>query len=750
VIAFGLRLTLRGGRESLVRLVVTAGAVAIGVALLLLTLAGINGVHRQNARYAWLNSGAAEAVAGERPSPDPILGRLDFDKYEGATITRVDIAATGPRAPIPPGIPRLPGPGEYYASPALATLIREAPAAELGDRFPGRRIGTIGKPALPAPDSLIVIVGRTVADLSHGPRTARISAIATRSPDQCPDCRVGTSSSGMVLILSVISAALLFPVLIFIGTATRLSAARREQRFAAMRLVGATPRQITTISAVESGVAAIAGTALGFALFYAFRVPLAGLPYTGDRFYPSDLSLTTANVLMVALGVPLAAAVVARLALRRVRISPLGVNRRVTPRPPRAYRLLPLLAGVAELGYFVGRRPATTNGQTWAYLSGVFLMTGGLVIAGPWLTMVGARLLALRTDRPATLIAARRLGDDPTSSFRAISGLVLALFVGTTAIAVITTMNAERGAAPTQPEAKTTLTADFTYGRPSADTPGYLPKIDNSVLARLRAVPGVRDVLPLHHDPYDTKFRTAGEDWFGMWLVSCDEFRVVSGFGHCAPGAEVATVPPAFLDPRPDVNWDSAVWPAAPASPRQLRALPVEALAVPTAGPYVERVRTALVLAFPDQEPPSTVAESVTDKDSVRLLAGYQRLADVVILVSLCIAGCSLAVSVIAGLNDRKRPFSLLRLAGVPLRTLRRIVLLESAVPLCAVSAVAIGAGFLAAHLFLKSQMSYTLRFPGPEFYLTVLAGLLASLGVIAATLPILRRITGPETARNE
>ena len=41
------------------------------------------------------------------------------------------------------------------------------------------------------------------------------------------------------LVLSVVAPALLMPVLIFIGTATRLSAARREQRFAAMRLVGA-------------------------------------------------------------------------------------------------------------------------------------------------------------------------------------------------------------------------------------------------------------------------------------------------------------------------------------------------------------------------------------------------------------------------------------------------------------------------------------------------------------------------------
>ena len=69
-----------------------------------------------------------------------------------------------------------------------------------------------------------------------------------------------------------------------------------------------------------------------------------------------------------------------------------------------------------------------------------------------------------------------------------------------------------------------------------------------------------------------------------------------------------------------------------------------------------------------------------------------------VILATLPIAGCSLAVSVVAGLAERRRPFSLLRLTGVPLSLLRRV----------------------------------------------------ASLAIIASTLPVLERITGPETARND
>lgn len=120
-----------------------------------------------------------------------------------------------------------------------------------------------------------------------------------------------------------------------------------------------------------------------------------------------------------------------------------------------------------------------------------------------------------------------------------------------------------------------------------------------------------------------------------------------------------------------------------------------------------------------------------------------------VLLTSLPIAGCSLAVSVVAGLGDRKRPFAMLRLTGVPLGMLRRVVGLESTVPLLTVAVVATGTGFLAAHLFLTSQMHYDLVSPGAVYFVLVGAGITASLGIIASTLPLLGRITGPETARN-
>ena len=163
----------------------------------------------------------------------------------------------------------------------------------------------------------------------------------------------------------------------------------------------------------------------------------------------------------------------------------------------------------------------------------------------------------------------------------------------------------------------------------------------------------------------------------------------------------------------------------------------------------LERARTDLEVAFPNQQQtPVTFGE--IDTSSRRTITEVQQIANAVIVASLVIAGCSLAVSVTAGISDRKRPLSLLRLAGAPLRVLRRMVVLEAAVPLLVISVFSAGLGFLAAELFLSSQLGYSLRPPGVDYYLLVLGGIVVSLAVIASTLPLIERIAGPEVARNE
>jgi predicted lysophospholipase L1 biosynthesis ABC-type transport system permease subunit len=194
----------------------------------------------------------------------------------------------------------------------------------------------------------------------------------------------------------------------------------------------------------------------------------------------------------------------------------------------------------------------------------------------------------------------------------------------------------------------------------------------------------------------------------------------------------------------------STVWPSSDLSVASADRLPVDAVVVATDGSAssLERVRTTLERAFPFQGTPVGV-ESL-DPSTARLLAMVQDMTDVIIVASLIIAASSLAVNIAAGLGERKRPFSLLRLTGVPIGVLRRVVALESALPLLLVAAVSIVVGLVSAALYLKSQVDIAFRIPGIAYWTTVVGGLAASLAIIASTFPLLSRMTGPEVARND
>ena len=65
----------------------------------------------------------------------------------------------------------------------------------------------------------------------------------------------------------------------------------------------------------------------------------------------------------------------------------------------------------------------------------------------------------------------------------------------------------------------------------------------------------------------------------------------------------------------------------------------------------------------------------------------------------LLVAACSLTVSAVAGLMERRRPFALLRASGVRLGELRRIVLLETGVPLVLTALGGMGIALLVVYL---------------------------------------------------
>jgi hypothetical protein len=106
------------------------------------------------------------------------------------------------------------------------------------------------------------------------------------------------------------------------------------------------------------------------------------------------------------------------------------------------------------------------------------------------------------------------------------------------------------------------------------------------------------------------------------------------------------------------------------------------------------------------------------------------------------------------GMVERKRPFTLLRVSGSSTHVLRRVVLLESVLPLVAATGVAAVAGLVMAIpvgiiLAPKGTPAF-IQLPGHTYYITMGAGLFISLAVIFMTLPLLNRLTVPDNARFE
>ena len=808
MIPLGLRLVVNGGREALTRLVILTLAVGLGVGLLLTAVAATNAAVAWNNRHAWFWTGTSSVPAAPATaSTAPLWWHPVSDVFGGQQIERFDVAATGASSPVPPGIPRDPAPGQYYASPALVALLDSTPANQLADRYPGHLAGTIADAALPSPDSLVVVIGRTPAQLAQAPSSVQVTSINDVMPGNflyqcsgsgCPPVsnpkglsyfpiEPGGGASSIDLILAVVALAILTPVLIFIATATRLSAARREERFAAMRLAGATRRQVSLIAAIESTAAAVAGTAIGFGLFFLLRIPVAAIPFIGQPFFPAELTLSLFDILLGAIGVPVCAAVAARTALRRVNISPLGVARRARPKPPGAWRVLPLLAGLAELGFWtVHGHPASESGQVQAFASSFFIILVGLFIAGPWLTMAAAVTMARWTSRPSTLLAARRIADDPKAAFRAVSGLVIALFITTAAVVAISTQDA-KGATRFGTVAEANMITDQIANQSSGESAvaGQGRAAPAAALAaRLSAVRGVQGVAVIRADPGLTVPKTFNYGLLSLpqpgtvmhvptrggrgtravkataipaSVISCAQLATMPVLGRCPAGATAVAVPANPFGNNGNLNnlnntTEAAItWPAVNVPASQLDALGVDAISVETNGSTatIEQARTLLETApYPVLNAPSTVDDWVAADNASN--NGYQQLANVVSQVSLPIAGCTLVAGIAAGLSDRRRPFSLLRLAGARLSTLRGVVALEGAVPLLSVAAVAIGIGFAGAAMFAKEAQQHPMVAPGAAYYLLTAAGIIVSLAIIAATFPLLERITGPEVARNE
>ncbi|WP_242676449.1 FtsX-like permease family protein [Streptosporangium minutum] len=411
------RLLRGGGRRGLLGAGLTVAAVAVSTALLLFAVSVNIAFQGRADREAWRNPVAATGKA-------TAIETVRRDYVRDRQITVVDLAALEPGAAPPPGLERFPAPGEVWFSPALAELARELPADQLAGRFPGKIAGTVGDEALVHPGELVAVRGQRSDSpmMTAGPvNNSRVGAgpmkISGFTGQATGDAE---AYKALGLIASVL---MVVPLLVFGGAAARLTVARRDQRLAALRLVGATPGQVVTMTVAEAVITAFGGAVLGAAL-YGLGIPLlTGIEIAGGPWFLSDMWPGVLAVLAVLLAVPLLVGLSAVVGLRRIVVSPLGVAKRETPPAMRFIRVVALLASLAMVPVL---RVDSAIVMAVVVIGLPFL---AINLAGPWVVGMLGRIVSRSARRPARLLAGRRLMDDPKAAWRTVSGVAMTGFV---------------------------------------------------------------------------------------------------------------------------------------------------------------------------------------------------------------------------------------------------------------------------------------------------------------------------------
>ena len=215
-----------------------------------------------------------------------------------------------------------------------------------------------------------------------------------------------------------------------LGASARLTAARRAERLATLRLLGASTGQVTVAAVTEVTLIAVAASVAGVVLQWAAAPALAAIGLGGSEWFAADLRPGPATVAGIVGGVAVLAMLSALGGMREVVVGPLGVVRRQRAGSARLLRLFGLAGGVLVFVVANGARqmaPAAIVGLVFGV--GVLAMFGAVSLIGPLVVrLLGARM-ACSARAPAALLAGRRLLDDPRGAFRPLAGVTMAVFV---------------------------------------------------------------------------------------------------------------------------------------------------------------------------------------------------------------------------------------------------------------------------------------------------------------------------------
>lgn len=732
----------KSGRQSFARLGLTTLAVALGIVLVCYFTAGVNGLMGRVNGLA-INTAAYQAARGVAEQK-PIAGveplkvggtrRGDASKWRGQYIQYYSMYGTAKS----PQFAKLktPRPGEYYLSKALADAVAEYPEDNILARF-GKNtkyLGVIPSEYTASPDALMIVRGASAEEVAESDAFTKSQGQPSYFADVYRTDANGLKSDAKidpvaVIVFGVGGTILLFPIVIFVSVATQLGAAQREKRYAALRLIGATKQQVGRILMLESLLASVVGVLIGLGAFWLLQAPLQDFKMDGMRFNPSDLALTgTQYALIIGLTLGLTMFVNWRR-MRRAQISPLGVSRSVEKvKKLRAWRALVPALGIAFFAWL-----SSKPGRDWlaankeSALPSVLLMAAlllvmfGLILAGGWLTNKLSLLAARWANNASMLIAGKRTAVHSRTIFRSVSGVVLALFAGSfylTATSGIEGLNAQ-----------------------AIKDNGFSQLKRGTAIVIGRSLPG--DMAEqLQQKSYITSVATIYPREDGD-AIRCQDLAKYTE--HTCPN-----------NARPDqfalLNFDAPVVKNVSLINDKVDMNGAkEYLVTLKSDNDIEKLRT-LVTAKANQYD-LTYAVSGTDSKKPHINPTIREFADLAYVgigVTLFVAVASLIVSTIGGLMERRRSLYTLRLGGMRLAQLKRLVMVESVAPLLITSLLSCSIGVWTGAVFTK-MFSTTLKpVLTPTYFAIVGIGLVAAIIGIYLILPMVDKLTRAEANQTE
>jgi hypothetical protein len=327
-------------------------------------------------------------------------------------------------------------------------------------------------------------------------------------------------------------------------------------------------------------------------------------------------------------------------------------------------------------------------------LFGLLLLVASAMVVGPWVTSAVGGTFVRIWRRPSSLLAGRRLRDDPKGAYRASAGIVLAVFTGSMALTLLPTFDSLAGGG--RQYVDSVLYADAT----SAQAKIMVDKA-NAALARY----GQQERALVVDSVYLTQSSGRNQTFERALVMSCSDAARLTRLGitaaDCAEGTGLYA--PFKMD---TAGYRVVGEPGGSDSGQPLGAVPMKAynensksdgsyvldpsslpagvtpadtsVIVPTTDANREIVRTALASA--------AVGVNIGSRD--QHLYGQQiqlddlrRVTVIGLIAAGVLAGCSAAVATAGSVMDRRRTFGALIAAGTPVRVLSRALRMEAALP---------------------------------------------------------------------